>query len=67
MLIVVGRVVGAALPVHLALETADRLGIGGQFGAEHLQAWGALAGHDGNGGGAQVQAYLSLPTGCLGF
>ena len=54
-LIVVGRVIGPALSVHLALEPADGLGIGIQLGAQHLQAWGALAGNDGNGGGSQVQ------------
>ena len=42
--IVVVRVVGATLPVHLALQPSDRLGIGSQFGAEHLQAWGAPRG-----------------------
>ena len=54
-LIVVVRVVGAALPVHLTLQLAYRLDIGGQFGAEDLQAWGALKRHNSNRGGSQVQ------------
>src|SRR5579862_700733 len=56
LFIVVVRVVGPALSLHLALEPPDRLGIGCQFGTEQIQAWGALTGHDGNGRGSQVQA-----------
>src|SRR5262245_42920441 len=54
-LVAVARIVGTALPVHPPLEPADRLGIGYQLGAKHLQAWGALAGDDGNRGRPQVQ------------
>src|SRR5215831_10523122 len=34
-LVVVVRVVGPALAVHAALESADGLGVGGQLGAQH--------------------------------
>ena len=60
-LIVVVRVVGAALLVHLTLQLAYRLDIGGQFGAEDLQAWGALKRHNGYRGGSQVQPNRSCP------
>ena len=46
------RVVGAPLPVHLALESPDRLSVGRQLGAEQLQTWTALTGDDGNGRGS---------------
>ena len=67
-LIEVLRVVGAALAVHLALQTPDGLGIGGQLGAEELARVGCLL-------AARWQAWrapgpaqsVSLPTACLGF
>src|ERR1051326_8855937 len=48
LFVIVVRVIGPALALHLALEPADGLGIGSQFGAQHLQAWNALAGNDGD-------------------
>jgi hypothetical protein len=60
-------VVGPALALHLALEPPDRLGIGGQLGAEHLQAWSARTGDDGKCRGSQVQANGVAPDRVLGF
>ena len=51
-LIVVLRVIGAALTVHLALEPADGPGIGSQVSAQDLQTWSALARDERNGGGS---------------
>src|SRR5215472_709970 len=41
--IVVLRVVRSELPIHLALETTDRMGIRSEFSTEDLQAGGALS------------------------
>src|ERR1051326_4545136 len=54
LFIIVLRVVGTLLPVHLALLTADGPGIGSECGTEYFQPWGVLAWDDSNGGGAQV-------------
>ena len=46
-------VVGAPLPVHLALEPSNGLGIGCQLGRDATPgAWSARAGDDGNRGGS---------------
>src|SRR5215472_16228204 len=65
--IVVLRIVRLALPLHLALETTNGSGIRSQFSAEHLQAWGALAGDHGNGRWPQVQPNGVLAHQVFGF
>ena len=65
--IIVFRVVGAPLAVHLTLETAHGPGSGRQFSAKDLQTWGALAGNERNGGGAQVQSNGVVAYHVFGF
>jgi hypothetical protein len=54
--IVVLRVVGTPLAVHLTLETVNGPGIGSQFGTGYLQSGGACLWDDGKRGRAQVQS-----------
>src|SRR5215472_7596732 len=67
-LVIVGRVIGSALAVHLPLEPADGLGIWGQLGTQHAPVVAYP-------GGERWQWWrvvrsnptVSLPTACLGL
>ena len=67
LVIIVARVVGAELPVHLPLEPADGLGIGGEFSTEDLQRWSALAWNQRNGRGAQIESNSILAYDMFGL
>ena len=67
LLVIVLRVVGPALTVQLALQTSFRSYPGGECGAKQAQPCFSGTGHDGNGGGSQVQSHCPLPGGVLRF
>src|SRR5262245_58581813 len=64
-LVIVLRVVGPALAVQLALQASFRGYLGGDGGAEQAQPCLPLSGHDGNGGGTEVQSHRPLSSGVL--
>src|SRR5690348_13980381 len=60
LLVVVLRVVGPALTVQLALQAPFCCYLGGECGAKRAQPCLSGTGHDGNGGGSQVQSHRPL-------
>src|SRR5690348_7914732 len=66
-LIVVLRVVSAALPVQFALEASCRAYIGLKFFAEWHQLRFSLLLHNGNGGGTHIQPDYARSDGMLRF
>ena len=55
-LVVVGRVVGPALPIELAIYPAQRFGVGSHLGTERLEERG-LQGRHRDGRGSQIQPH----------
>jgi hypothetical protein len=66
-LVVVGRIVGPQLPIHLSLQPPDRGGIGREFRAQQVQAGRTLPGHDGYGGRPQVKSHGVAAESVLGL
>src|SRR5262245_34545196 len=58
---------GTALAVELALPAPFWCAPGGKRGANQAQPCISLLGHDGQGGGAQIQSDRPLSRGVLGF